>query len=492
LSAIALRGATLLFSVGLAASAAETDTAQSLYKGGLEAGEKGRFTEAETRFARVLALDPWYVPARRALDLLADLRGGRTDGPSARLLFQGLVFQERLEWRQALARYEEAVRKRPGDYYARHNLAAAYFETGRNQEAIAQFEEASRLNPSYAYTHNSLGLALDRARRPEEALESYRRAMELDPFQFRACKNAAVSLRWLGRKDEAQAYYRRALVINPDYPQAYQGAELTPEEREPFARAMRGENSEALLGHVATGSWQIRKVAVAELEQRREPSMLPGLLPLLHDRSPLVRYLAAHVAGTLGEAPVAGAAGDDRAARMLSKALGDPDWVVRREAGYSLGRVRGERACRSLVHALARERDDLVRMGLVAALGGIGRACALPALVSALLDPIDGVRRTARDQLLALPGWDTRALAKKQVPALLPLLEDEEPTLRARAADALGATRDRRATAPLIGALDDGDAAVRDAAAAALRRITGRDFGSDSSAWRGWWEGGRR
>ena len=59
----------------------------------------------------------------------------------------------------------------------------------------------------------------------------------------------------------------------------------------------------------------------------------------------------------------------------------------------------------------------------------------------------------------------------------LPLLDQPIRLLRGE-----GANR-------LIGLLDDADGEVRGSATRALRRITGRDFGADSSdSWRHWWE----
>jgi hypothetical protein len=58
--------------------------------------------------------------------------------------------------------------------------------------------------------------------------------------------------------------------------------------------------------------------------------------------------------------------------------------------------------------------------------------------------------------------------------------------VRQRAARALGSLGDSRAVEPLIAALDDEDADVREQAAAALSQITGQQLGTDQARWRAW------
>jgi HEAT repeat protein len=51
--------------------------------------------------------------------------------------------------------------------------------------------------------------------------------------------------------------------------------------------------------------------------------------------------------------------------------------------------------------------------------------------------------------------------------------------------------KDARAVEPLIEALQDEDAQVRDRAAEALQKITGKDFGKDADKWRQWQKEGK-
>jgi hypothetical protein len=67
-------------------------------------------------------------------------------------------------------------------------------------------------------------------------------------------------------------------------------------------------------------------------------------------------------------------------------------------------------------------------------------------------------------------------------------LKHPSALVRQRAARMLGLSRQPRIVPPLIEALGDQDAAVRQAAADALKQATGQDFGTDAAKWSEWWE----
>lgn len=77
--------------------------------------------------------------------------------------------------------------------------------------------------------------------------------------------------------------------------------------------------------------------------------------------------------------------------------------------------------------------------------------------------------------------WDN---SKAYVPVLIPALEDTKVAYLA--ARVLGRTEDRRATGPLIKALETEDESLRWDAARSLKRITKEDFGEDPDRWKRW------
>jgi len=69
---------------------------------------------------------------------------------------------------------------------------------------------------------------------------------------------------------------------------------------------------------------------------------------------------------------------------------------------------------------------------------------------------------------------------------LIDRLKHPNANVRQRAARLLGTMNNPRAVDPLIEALSDSDARVRDNAAESLKRLTGEDFGTDQQKWQQW------
>ncbi|NIM99163.1 MAG: hypothetical protein GTO24_14115 [candidate division Zixibacteria bacterium] len=124
-------------------------------------------------------------------------------------------------------------------------------------------------------------------------------------------------------------------------------------------------------------------------------------------------------------------------------------------------------------------------------MGGRARP-AIPFLI-ALLGDSGPVESGPTPFLWTCAGIESaRALVKLGVPSVEPLihaLEDKDAKVRQRGAWALGEIQGYRAIEPLIGALKDDDSMVRLEAAVALRRITKKDFGNDAGQCQRWWDG---
>lgn len=136
---------------------------------------------------------------------------------------------------------------------------------------------------------------------------------------------------------------------------------------------------------------------------------------------------------------------------IAAKLLNDPDPLVRAQAAVKLGESRDPEAVQFLVQALA-DRDEQVRWDSVEAIEKVGDRSAAPKVIDVLV-------------------------------------RDESVNVRRAAARCLGALGDRAAVPPLIEALGDREYRVSSAAAQALARISGQDFGRDKTAWKAWYEG---
>jgi HEAT repeat protein len=223
----------------------------------------------------------------------------------------------------------------------------------------------------------------------------------------------------------------------------------------------------------------------------------PALTKALTDTEGEVRAPAARALGKIGpEAkPAAGA---------LSKALTDADPFVRVRAALALWQVDGRGTGVPVLREALKAKEDRVREQAAESLGELGAKAALagPALEAALRDASPQVRRLAAEALgkiglagelkaplgMALKDEDegVRLSAARVLWAVTPAKEradlvegviqalgSRSASLRKRAAVILGdfGADAKPAVVALLGALREPDAGVRQAAAAALRRI---------------------
>ena len=184
---------------------------------------------------------------------------------------------------------------------------------------------------------------------------------------------------------------------------------------------------------------------------------VPALIQALGDRSENIRRAAAKALGKLGDPKAIPAlsvwahAGED-AARNALQTLGHPML----DLPQAVAQVAAQGAWGVLIRALTctQVREVVVGLG----------APAVPALIQALGDLSENVRRAAAEALGKL--GDPQA-----VPALIKALGDDWNAVRRAAAEALGKLGDPQAVPALIQALGDRSENVRRAAQQAIQQI---------------------
>ncbi|HXV62085.1 MAG TPA: sulfatase-like hydrolase/transferase [Vicinamibacteria bacterium] len=173
---------------------------------------------------------------------------------------------------EAIAIFEDVVRKQPRSSEAHRNLAYALHQTGRVGEAIALLEGAMESGisdvsilgmlgaylldvgdaekavslletlvdrePDYAEGHNYLAIAYGRLGRTEDSRREFERVLELDPSSAMAHNNLGSLALSQGRLDEAKDHLNRALAIDPEHAAALNGLG--------FAHARLGDITEAI------------------------------------------------------------------------------------------------------------------------------------------------------------------------------------------------------------------------------------------------------
>lgn len=167
--------------------------------------DQGRTEEAVAEYEEVVRREPSHWMARGGLGL-------------------ALIRLQRLE--EAAVHLEQAVHLRPNVFETRYNLAQLLAQKGRPNDAIPHFLHAARLRPGNPEVLLRLGNAYVADKQFDESLPVFEDVLRQRPFEPRAAVGQAVALVNLDRLDEAEAAYLRALEIDPNYAPAREQLEV--------------------------------------------------------------------------------------------------------------------------------------------------------------------------------------------------------------------------------------------------------------------------
>jgi HEAT repeat protein/CheY-like chemotaxis protein len=168
-----------------------------------------------------------------------------------------------------------------------------------------------------------------------------------------------------------------------------------------------------LLAVLQQSDFTLRIAAARALSGFPHPEILDALLQAAADPEKIVRYEIVRILGDRS---------DIRTLPTFIAALGDPEPHVQRQAVEALGKL-GKNAVPSLLAALTLEANEVVRQGVILALGEIGADQAVvTALLRTLRDKSQKVRATAAEQL--------EKIGIFALSFLVEVLEEAEPELR--------------------------------------------------------------
>jgi HEAT repeat protein len=162
--------------------------------------------------------------------------------------------------------------------------------------------------------------------------------------------------------------------------------------------------TEILLKAFNDSDCYVRKSAVEAVPRVDDPAILRALVDCLADEEINVRESAVIALEKCREA--------DTVVEILSAALNDSHWNVRRECVEVIARVGGSRALEPLQRAL-KDKDPEVRLSALVGLADLADEGAVDSVVGALADPDVSVQLEALDIAGKFGG-----------PVILPLLEE--------------------------------------------------------------------
>ncbi len=135
-----------------------------------------------------------------------------------------LTARRNLDYRAAIAIWQDTIAKRPENFRAFGELANALFHDQQTAAALAAYEHALRLNGNYPKAHHNYAGALASVGRLDEAAQQFEIALAQSPTLPEAYYGLGNVRREQGRKAEALACYERALQLRPTFALAHNNA----------------------------------------------------------------------------------------------------------------------------------------------------------------------------------------------------------------------------------------------------------------------------
>ncbi|WP_459867053.1 tetratricopeptide repeat protein [Endothiovibrio diazotrophicus] len=192
--------------LGVIAEREERPEEAVTHYGAVEGGEYG--LSALVRRVHLLAGLGRMAEARAEL---AQLRGANPQLSIQLYQLEGELLREAGDYPAALAIYDEAVARHPGDDDLLYSRALAAEKAGRIDVLERDLRSILERKPDHAQALNALGYTLaDRTDRHAEALKLIDRALELDPDDPAVLDSAGWVRYRLGRLEEARGFLQRA------------------------------------------------------------------------------------------------------------------------------------------------------------------------------------------------------------------------------------------------------------------------------------------
>jgi len=243
-------------------------SASDVFRHALAALRKGKLSEAERLFKRLVTVEPKHVAG---LNLLAVLltKAGRfeeAEGYIRRALSEnassdasyynyGIILKALGRPRDALEQFSRALRLNPGVPDTWNNRGTVFKALSRHHEAIADFDKAISLDANYADAYYNKGSSLAEIEQYAKALAAYDRALSLKPGLAEAWVGRGRVYAELKQYENSFAAYDRALSLKPELAEAWLGRGIACTELKQYDDALAAYNRALSLNADLVGAW---------------------------------------------------------------------------------------------------------------------------------------------------------------------------------------------------------------------------------------------
>lgn len=109
---------------------------------------------------------------------------------------------------KAIEVYTQVISLNPNDFFAYHNRAVCYAETGDDAAALRDLNESIAINPNYGHAYFTRGYLYTLAKQDEKAFRDYLKAAEKDPKHAMAHYNLGVMYLQAGEDRSSIAHFQ--------------------------------------------------------------------------------------------------------------------------------------------------------------------------------------------------------------------------------------------------------------------------------------------
>lgn len=269
--------------------------------------QTGERDQAIAMYDEALRRDPGYLPALRNFGVALSRSG-------------------------QFARAIEVLRRAPGDAVALSNLGEVYLQQGDAAGALAVLRNSISLNPDVPEAQNNLGQALSARGDRSAAMAAFREAIRIRPDYAVAHNNLANALSETGDFFQAQRHYKLAIAADAKYAEAHYNYGRALAERKRFREAeLEFEQASRLAPDFAEAFNNLGNAIAAQGSAARAIPQFRRAVELKPE------FGAARL--NLGIA-LANAGQPNEALKQLQMALGSPDASIRAAASRALEALR--------------------------------------------------------------------------------------------------------------------------------------------------------
>ncbi len=204
------------------------DQLASLFKKALQHQSMKQYPEAESCYVQIIEVIPDHADSLHYLGVVKHLMGDQQSAlkllkkasklapKDTELLFNlGCIYEAKMQWHEACAAYQKAIRLKPYFAMAHNNLAISLLHLNDKDGFKRHVKQAYKLDPNRQEILVNYASFLSSEDHYYESIECYKKALDIEPHRDQAIANLSNVLYKTGQFYEGWRYLRQ-LKFSPD------------------------------------------------------------------------------------------------------------------------------------------------------------------------------------------------------------------------------------------------------------------------------------